>query len=359
MKIKLFPILTLFPISLLAATNEPALRKGWDFTGQSRIAASQLNQLVDNSYPTNGRSWVISTNLQPDHTNNAYITNSIWVDYSTQPPTIKVWTASSNVWNQIIVTNVTPGDNTVSTAKIVNGAVTSDKIGAGAVTTAKISSGNITPDLIASDAVTRPKILNGSIDGTKLTNGAIDSANLFSAGVITRTILADNSVGATVISNFAIGADKLQSNSIFGYAISNGVVNSDKIGAGALVNSNYAARSVSTNSVDTNIYHLLPKVWAVINPASQHVTNQHGFNLISSISTPAAGLTIVTFATAFPNTNYNVIVTAAGASPGSSKLAYDAAYVSNTTTTVTLLFNDNAGSAVSPTNASLIIYNNQ
>jgi len=69
----------------------------------------------------------------------------------------------------------TPSDNTVSTAKIQNGAVTTDKLGA--------------------DQVTGAKIADDAINSEHYTDGSIDTAHI-AADQITGALIADDAVGA-------------------------------------------------------------------------------------------------------------------------------------------------------------------
>lgn len=84
--------------------------------------------------------------------------------------------------------SITPADNTVSTAKIVNSAVTTakiadanvttDKIAAGAVTTTKLADANVTTAKIADDNVTTAKIANSNVTTAKIADAAITPAKL-------------------------------------------------------------------------------------------------------------------------------------------------------------------------------------
>ena len=352
---KLIPLLALvIPLVGRAATNEFDLAPGIDLTAQTNITASQLNQLVARGYPTNNKGMIYATNSTPDTTNNARYTNYIWLDYSTQPPTLKVWNASSNVWTAQSITNVTPGDNTVTSAKIVNGAVIAEDIATGAVTTSKISAGNVTTDTIADANVTRGKIADGAIDSTKLTNGAINSAALIGAGVIAGTNLAADAVGSASISNYSIGPLKFETNAVTGFAISNGVVTGAKLATNTVGATNIVLASLTTNLLTTNIYHLLPKVWAVCTGSA--VVNQFGPASISTLTTTETGVVLVTFTgTPFASTNYAVLATPHRTAVASGM----ASYVSNTTSSVTLKFQTDAGSAYTPANFSILIYDNQ
>jgi len=78
-----------------------------------------------------------------------------------------------------------PADNTVSSAKIQNGAIT----------TAKLTDANVTTAKIAADAITGAKIADDAIDSEHYTDGSIDTAHI-AADQITGALIADDAVGA-------------------------------------------------------------------------------------------------------------------------------------------------------------------
>ena len=114
----------------------------------------------------------------------------------------------------------TPGDNTVSTAKIQNLAVTTDKIANDAVTAAKladnavvtanIASGNVTQDKLAAqavitsvindDAVTTAKIANDAVTGAKIADDAVGAEHI-------EVLDAALQFGDTVKAQFGAGND--------------------------------------------------------------------------------------------------------------------------------------------------------
>ena len=86
------------------------------------------------------------------------------------------------------LTITTPGDGTVSAAKIASGAVTTVKIADDAVTAAKLASdavvtasivdANVTTAKIAGDAITGAKIADDAINSEHYTDGSIDTAHI-------------------------------------------------------------------------------------------------------------------------------------------------------------------------------------
>ena len=72
----------------------------------------------------------------------------------------------------------TPGDNTVTAAKIANGAVVAAGIGTGAVETAKLAADAVDGTKIADNAVDSEHYTDGSIDNEHLADNAVDLAEM-------------------------------------------------------------------------------------------------------------------------------------------------------------------------------------
>ncbi len=137
--------------------------------------------------------------------------------------------AGNTVWSQIAslaatIFNVTnglavPGNNTVSTDKIQDDAVTDIKIAANAVTTTKIIDGAITSDKIASGSITSDKIAADAVDGNSLTNLSI-----------TGDKIADNQINENKILSGAVISTKIAANAVTSDKIANEAVNTEKLG---------------------------------------------------------------------------------------------------------------------------------
>jgi hypothetical protein len=94
---------------------------------------------------------------------------------------------------------VIPDDNSVSTIKLQNLAVTTGKIADGNITTAKIANLAVTTALIADTNVTLAKLASNSVDSSKIVDGSILNADINTAAAIAWTKISK--VGST-ISNF-------------------------------------------------------------------------------------------------------------------------------------------------------------
>lgn len=85
----------------------------------------------------------------------------------------------------------TPTDNTVSTAKIQDGAVTSAKIADGTIATADIADG----------AITTAKILDGTIATADIADGAINSAKILDGTIVDADINASAAIAKSKLSS--------------------------------------------------------------------------------------------------------------------------------------------------------------
>ena len=74
--------------------------------------------------------------------------------------------------------SIIPGDNTVTSAKIVNGTIVADDLATNAVTTVKITDLNVTTGKIANDAITAAKIDDDAVTAAAIADNAVDIARL-------------------------------------------------------------------------------------------------------------------------------------------------------------------------------------
>jgi len=189
-------------------------------------------------------------------------------------------------------------DDSITTAKIQNGAITADKIADGTVIAADIADGAVTTAKLGADAVDGTKIADDAIDSEHITDGSVDNVHL--AGSIENAKLSNSSItingvsaslGASV--TIAAGTD-WQS-----VVVADGsTVTSATAGEGYFINTTSAAHTIqlpSSPSIGDEI--------SIIDYAGTFDTNnltvdRNGKNIQGSaadltVSTERAGFTLV------------------------------------------------------------------
>lgn len=136
-------------------------------------------------------------------------------------------------------------NNSIISAKIVDGAVTATKIGVDAVTTSKILDGAVTTDKLAADAVDGTKIADNAVNSEHIAAGAIDTAHIgnlqvttekIAAGAIDGTKLADGAVDSKHIAAGAIDLAHMSANSVDSDQYVNGSIDTVHIGDAQVTN---------------------------------------------------------------------------------------------------------------------------
>lgn len=161
-----------------------------------------------------------------------------------------------------------PADNSVTTLKILDGAITSAKIQDGSIATGDIADGAITTDKIADGsigtvdianlAITTSKIADGAIDSSKILDGSIATADL-GTGVVTTAKILDGNVTTAKIADSAITSIKIADGAVVTVDLADGAVTSAKIldgtiatidiADGAITAAKLAVGAVSTASI--------------------------------------------------------------------------------------------------------------
>ena len=118
---------------------------------------------------------------------------------------------------------ITPGAGTVTTATILDGAITSAKIQAGSIATGNIADAAITTDKIADGSIQTVDLADGAIATAKIVDGAITSAKILDGSIATID-LADGSVTSA----------KILDGTILAIDIADGVITAAKLAAGAV-----------------------------------------------------------------------------------------------------------------------------
>ena len=143
----------------------------------------------------------------------------------------------------------TPDDNSVSTQKLVNGAVTADKLAANAVTTAKIADGAVTTDELGDLAVTAGKLASDAVTTAKIADGAVTAAEL-NTDAVTESKIAANAVTAGKIATDAVTADKIQNGAVTSGKLGSGAVQTAAIGDTQVTSGKLASNAVTTDKIN-------------------------------------------------------------------------------------------------------------
>jgi len=181
---------------------------GLDPTGQVQITASELLQMVQEAEPETDRGFVFYAGSAPDTTTYPWIKRYIWLDTTTIPPTIKLWSTLANDWE-----NLTFDDDTVTTDAIINLAVTAAKIAGGGAGTegfflrTVLTAGGASVewvDLLASisnNSIAIAKLIRGSARQVLRTNAAGDGLEWTSIFDDIPSLIPDNGLSIQKLSN--------------------------------------------------------------------------------------------------------------------------------------------------------------
>ena len=194
--------------------------------------------------------------------------NVTWDSGTLSSETLVIYIAALSVTGSSIPPNVLiPADNSITSAKILNGAVGSDDLATNAVTTIKITDANVTTAKITDLNVTTAKIAADAINATKLADDAISEEHLDTTAIIGHTELAevaasgdiflvyDTSAGALkkiLSSNVGITPPTFTSVSPSNVLTGDGTGNATIVITGTNFDAQVTARLKTTAGVDVN-----------------------------------------------------------------------------------------------------------
>ena len=135
-----------------------------------------------------------------------------------------------------------PADDSISTVKIIDNAVSTVKIAAGAVTTAKIKDLNITTGKLAENAVTTAKIVDANITAPKLAPNSVTQAKVAVGSITPVKLDAGNATKKTEMRTHLAAA-----------AIESPVFTGHPTRATHLTNASLAAEIATKRYVDENV----------------------------------------------------------------------------------------------------------
>jgi hypothetical protein len=153
-----------------------------------------------------------------------------------------------------VAASTTPGDATVTAAKLASNSVITAKILDANVTTAKIADSNITTAKIAADAVTQAKVADDAIGADQLAASAVVTASIVDDNV-TQAKIADDAVGADQLASSAVVTasivdDAITTAKIADDAITSALIADDAITSALIADDAVIAAAIADNSVD-------------------------------------------------------------------------------------------------------------
>ena len=125
----------------------------------------------------------------------------------------------------------TPGDGTVTTAKLADDAVTAAKLASSAVVTASIVDDAVTAAKLASSAVVTASIVDDNVTQAKIADYAVGADQLAASAVVTASIV-DDAVTQAKIADDAVGADQLAASAVVTASIVDDAVTLAKMASG-------------------------------------------------------------------------------------------------------------------------------
>ena len=191
-----------------------------------------------------------------------------------------------------VAASTTPGDATVTAAKLASNSVITAKILDANVTTAKIADSNITTAKIAADAVTQAKVADDAIGADQLAASAVVTASIVDDNV-TQAKIADDAVGADQLASSAVVTASIVDDAITTAKIADDAITSALIADDAVI-----AAAIADNSVD------IARLNVSDGSASQVLTT-NGSNTLSFQTGKLAGkeTIYVPAAAMYPNTS--------------------------------------------------------
>ena len=136
-------------------------------------------------------------------------------------------------------------DNSVTSAKILDGAVATADIADSAVTTAKLADNSVTSAKIVDGTITSADIGDGQVATVDLAANAVTTAKLADSSVTSAKIV-DGTVSTADLADSAVTTVKLADNSVTSAKIVDGTITSADIGDGQVATVDLAANAVIT-----------------------------------------------------------------------------------------------------------------
>ncbi len=139
-------------------------------------------------------------------------------------------------------------NDSVSTVKIQDAAITAPKIGNAAVTTTKILDDAVTAAKIADGTITVAQMAANSIDSDQYVDGSIDREHL-AADIVDGTKIADDSINSEHIVDGAIDTAHIAADAINGTLIADDAINSEHYATGSIDTAHIADDQVTNDKL--------------------------------------------------------------------------------------------------------------
>ena len=136
-------------------------------------------------------------------------------------------------------------DNSVTSAKIVDGAVSTADIADSAIITAKLADNAVTSAKIVDGTITSADLGDGQVATVDLAANAVTTAKLADSAVTSAKIV-DGAVSTTDLADGSVTTAKLTDNSITSAKIADGTITSADIGDGQVATADLAANAVTS-----------------------------------------------------------------------------------------------------------------
>jgi len=158
-----------------------------------------------------------------------------------------LWTYHDGHWGHIEADVL---DDSITTAKLADSAVTADKLMNAAVTALKIADSAVQANKIATGAVLESKLADNAVTVNKIAAAAVNATKLADGSVLEAKI-ANNAVTVNKVADLAISAAKIANGAVTTLKLADLAVDASKLAAGAVTTAKFAAGLTPVEVVST------------------------------------------------------------------------------------------------------------
>lgn len=161
----------------------------------------------------------------------------------------KLYRYTGSAWTAAVATVDLSGQ--ITTAQIVDAAITEVKVALNAITATKIADNAVTNAKIIADAVTSVKIATDAVTAAKIAAGEVGSSELAAGSVIAGKIAALTIVAADIAASTITGA-KIAATTITASNIVSATITTTQIASDTIVAGNIAAGAITSSELAAN-----------------------------------------------------------------------------------------------------------